>query len=386
MRVFTNSDVRKYSNLLNLLNRGLDHEIPNEYVITINGGGHDGIPHFKLLENAIERTYVIWVRGTDFTDPNDIYINIRTTPVNFYQGQCHGGYHFAGISMIGEVQPHIRDRNFNRIVCIGHSLGGAVASVIATIFQKGGYNRFINNIRRRFVRGIYALVYGTPPTFSIDICRETRNFITNIILRNDIVPKLGHLFDSLARFQARIVTHFFYYIHGIYNLPNERELRENLNEIMERGIQTNRIPGNVIILDAERRNIVQGENQRIIVNRFDYIGIFYHVFKKYYDAVVMLIQNINNRYIEENIDNGIQPEPHQERRFINYLGILKFALNPELYVMEKIANYLLQRNMDQENEVQRQQNRIAELHDENNARALANILLYIFTPRINIVY
>lgn len=310
---------------------------------------------------------------------------MRSTPVDFYQGKCHGGYHFGGISLIGEIQPHINNRYFNRIVCLGHSLGGAVASVIATIFQKGGYNLFINSIRGRFPRGIYALVYGTPPIFSLDISRETRNFITNIILRNDIVPKLGGLFDSLARFQARIVTHLLYYFHGVYNVPNEIELRGNLNEIIRRGIQTSRIPGNVIILDAERRNVAQGDNQRIICHRIEYIGIFSHVFSKYYNAIFLLIRDANNVYIEENIEYAHEPQYHYGNRLFELLVPIVLAFDMK-QVLIPYAFYLFSRRYLIHDEIdERQLNEIAQLNNEIQARGLVNIMMQMIGARVNII-
>ena len=235
--MYTNREILEFENLLNTLNERRNANLPNGYQIVRSGGGHDGIPHFKLLINTRKRLYVIWVRGTDFTDVNDILINIRTTPIDFYEGQCHRGYYFSACNIIELIQNDMIDRNINRIVCLGHSLGGAVASVIATILQKGDHEHImnINNFRERFVNdgGISALVFGTPPTFSANISTESRNYITNFILIKDIVPKLGQTFNSLSRFQIRLVTMLFYQNHAIYNPQREQELIRH-NEVIMR--------------------------------------------------------------------------------------------------------------------------------------------------------
>lgn len=315
--MYTNREILEFENLLNTLNERRNANLPNGYQIVRSGGGHDGIPHFKLLINTRKRLYVIWVRGTDFTDVNDILINIRTTPIDFYEGQCHRGYYFSACNIIELIQNDMIDRNINRIVCLGHSLGGAVASVIATILQKGDHEHImnINNFRERFVNdgGISALVFGTPPTFSANISTESRNYITNFILIKDIVPKLGQTFNSLSRFQIRLVTMLFYQNHAIYNPQREQELIRHNEVIMRQGMQTNRLPGNVISLDPSRREIQQAPNIRPINGYLEYLGVFHHIFVKYHDAIIILIVDNNELFnvVNVDMDNNVQ----QNRRY-----------------------------------------------------------------------
>lgn len=69
--MFTNNEIEEYSDLLQNLNQKSE-TLPLCYDSLLKGGGKDGIPHFQLLINRSKETYVIWVRGTDFTDVNDI--------------------------------------------------------------------------------------------------------------------------------------------------------------------------------------------------------------------------------------------------------------------------------------------------------------------------
>ncbi|KAK8839696.1 hypothetical protein M9Y10_031400 [Tritrichomonas musculus] len=305
--MYTNREIHEFENLLYTLNDN-NANLPNEYHILGTGGGTDGIPHFKLLINYTKQLYVIWVRGTDFTDVNDILINIRTTPIDFYEGQCHRGYYFSARIIIELIRNDMTNTRINRIVCLGHSLGGAVASVIATILQKGDHEhiRNINNFRERFVNdgGISALVFGTPPTFSANISTESRNYITNFILIKDIVPKLGQVYDSLSRFQIRLVTMLFYQNHAINNPQRERELLRHNQVIMRQGLQTNRLPGSVISLDLSRREIRQASNTRLINSYLDYIGVFHHILSKYHNAIIILIVDNNELFNVANINFG----------------------------------------------------------------------------------
>lgn len=206
--MFTNIEIEEYSNLLNILKQPNEQNLPPGYNLIAFGGGKDGVPHFKLLINQDIQTYVIWVRGTDFTDINDIKINKQAKLISFYQGECHSGYFIGAYNIIYLILKYLNDEHINKIVCLGHSLGGAVSSIIATILKKGDFGpvQNIGNIQQKFHNRIRALTFGTPPTFSESISEETNEFITNIVFKGDVVPKLGILFEALSIFQRRKVT------------------------------------------------------------------------------------------------------------------------------------------------------------------------------------
>ena len=101
----------------------------------MKGGGSGGVPDFKLLKDN-EESLIIWAHGTKFSEPNYILINILIKPVKFYFGQCHQRSLYSALSILNLINEKLLQFNINKIVCMGHSLGGAVASVIATILKK----------------------------------------------------------------------------------------------------------------------------------------------------------------------------------------------------------------------------------------------------------
>lgn len=277
--MFTNKDVLHYSFLLQVLNDENDELLPTEYQLIMTKGGKDGIPHYRLLYNTTTNTYLIWVRGTDFADPNDILINLRTKPIEFYGGCCHNGYFLSANEIIFQTIEYLDDEKVNKIVCIGHSLGGAVCSIIVMILN---FFDFKNLKKLRGNNRINGLIFGTPPTFSLDICKVSRKFITNVVLKKDIVPKLGGLFNSLHHFQIQKVTDFF---RKLGALKNDRSVGDRSGN--EKYFRADFLPGNVVVIDHESENVViqNGSNHSMINNLCDVVGVFHHSYAKYFAAI-----------------------------------------------------------------------------------------------------
>ncbi|KAK8847832.1 hypothetical protein M9Y10_018864 [Tritrichomonas musculus] len=295
--MFTNKEVRHYTQLLQILNQETNNQLPNGYSLVLKGGGKDGIPHFKLLFNSMSNIYVIWVRGTNFIDPNDVLINMRTRPILFYSGCCHNGYFIAANEIINLISGKLIIENATKIICLGHSLGGAVSSIIATILHKFNfeYNKTIQKVKSK--NGIFAIIFGTPPTFSANICIETRKFITNIILKKDIVPKLGGMFTSLMHFQNKKVTNSLYQNNRIQNKQKNESISNN-NE----NLNADYLPGKVFVIDNIENNflIQDGQNKTEIKKYSDCLGIFHHSFNNYYNIIIKNIPNDDNIfYVQE---------------------------------------------------------------------------------------
>lgn len=303
--MFTNKEVKDYSDLLHSLNQKENTHLLDRYHLAIEAGGYGGIPHFKLLEDSTAEAYIIWVRGTDFKDPNDILINIQTTPIKFYNGFCHRGYFFAGYAITLIIRQYLLHGQYNKIICLGHSLGGAVSSVVTTILQKGsqGPIRYVNRLQHKFQQGgIRALIFGTPPLFSVNISIETQDYISNIILTDDIVPKLGGLFNSLTKLQLRIVTILMYDRGSLIFEGGRQQLIDYYFSYFQRVINTDQLPGNIIFLDPSKGRAEPATNKRNIENNLELIGIFHHVYNNYYEAMQMITQmDDNDLFIEENI-------------------------------------------------------------------------------------
>lgn len=286
--MFTNKEVIKYTDLLNSLNKEENHQLPNLYQIIIEGGGHDGIPHFKLLEEESAETYIIWIRGTNFSDPNDILINIRATPIFFYGELCHRGYFFAAYAIIIMLRRYLIHGRFNKIVCLGHSLGGAVASIITTIIRKGNQGPicYASRLRQKFPGDSFrCLVFGTPPIFSLNMSLETKNYVTNVIIADDIVPKLGGLFNSLSKLQLRIVSMTMYDQNAVnFLMHSNSPLFEYFHSIFNRKLNADKLPGNVVLLHIGSDSGGFAFNSILSLN-----GLQHHKFESYSSAVKQLV-------------------------------------------------------------------------------------------------
>jgi surfactin synthase thioesterase subunit len=67
-----------------------------------------------------------------------------------------------------------------KIVFTGHSLGGSVASIAATILRC-----------ERGRKQVIAICFGTLPTMSEELSNETQSFITTFILNRDPISKMN---------------------------------------------------------------------------------------------------------------------------------------------------------------------------------------------------
>lgn len=298
--MFTNKEVLEYSSLLQNLNQQDGRPLPNGYAIIVSGGGKDGIPHYCLLENNETHEYVLWVRGTDFTDMNDLHINMQTAPIKFYDGTCHKGYLNAAIKIIDEIRDHLNNPEIVKFLSMGHSLGGAVSSVIVAMFNKGDYpNQFMNldPIKEKFVNGIRGLVFGTPPTFSPKISEETCKYITNIVLKKDVIPKLGQMFNSMSKLQLRIVSLIFSQINGTNKYPNKKLVMKDYHILSGKNFLPDQLPGNVIVVHSKGKKFVNGKNTRIIHKTTDWFGIVQHFFSNYHHVILSSVPENNDEFI-----------------------------------------------------------------------------------------
>lgn len=293
--MFPSAEIIEYTELLHELNQNNSRI---NYTLILEGGGTDGIPHFKLLKNLILGVYVIWVRGTRLSDYNDAWINIQASAMNFYNGTCHKGYLLGALGVLNQIRGSLNDNQINKIVCLGHSLGGAVSSVIATIIHRGddangtitGMGYFQNIL---IPNGIKGIVFGTPPVFSDVICNYSRNFVTNIILKKDIIPKLSDSFDALRILQNKIVSYLMFNANAIRHQPSINN-QDNL--------KPNKLSGQVIVIDTKSHLIYQGPNLSNILHYTDLLGFFHHQMIYYHDQILLITptnytQNLNNGII-----------------------------------------------------------------------------------------
>jgi len=120
-------------------------------------------------------THII-IRGTEFNDIKDIWTNIQIKFKKTTNGKIHTGFEKAALDIHKLIYKKIKNTKINKLVISGHSLGGAIALLLATKLKK-------------YKPTVYT--FGAP-----NICnKEFRNNHRDIITHNfkncgDPIPRL----------------------------------------------------------------------------------------------------------------------------------------------------------------------------------------------------
>lgn len=185
--IFTADEIKEYATVIYLLNDDDNPSVMDGYqVIDTRINNSDDIvliPTYYVLRK--NKTLFIWIRGTRVDFINDIMISAKSDVVNYMNGIIHEGYYNGAVAII-QQQKQILEQKWDRIICLGHSLGGVSAQIMATLL------RFDHKIDNAF-----ALTFASPPSCSNVISDLTRAFIYSFVFDDDPVPKLGPLFREL---------------------------------------------------------------------------------------------------------------------------------------------------------------------------------------------
>jgi hypothetical protein len=132
--------------------------------------------HPKFIAVFHSSDIYITIRGSaDFGDLATVFDGM---PVPFMSRHLvHEGAMKAARWILDECKDLICSYT-GKIVFTGHSLGGAVASIAATILRyERGYKQ------------VMAICFGTFPTMSKELANDTRSFITTFVLNRDPISK-----------------------------------------------------------------------------------------------------------------------------------------------------------------------------------------------------
>ncbi|OHS96777.1 lipase [Tritrichomonas foetus] len=147
---------------------------PNERVIT-RGGGQTFKPYFYAAKNGND--LVISVRGA--AEPGDFMIVLDFTRVDFAGGKAHKGVLESARWIIEQCRKYI-DECTGRIICCGHSLGGATSAMITAVL-----------VLEEHKQNVFAVSMAPFPILTQDLCQQLENNISSFAFRNDIVPRLS---------------------------------------------------------------------------------------------------------------------------------------------------------------------------------------------------
>jgi len=156
-------------------------------------------PAWWLCRDLQSDAVVIAIRGT--FSPGDIVSDAFARQVQYRNHIVHEGVLASARWLHGKVRPkleQLRDQNGGtllKVVVTGHSLGGAVAALLAWMLRDEDGDR-----------GCFAaqcFVYGAPLVVDWDLSQKMQRFVVGIIHHMDMIPRTGHksledLRDSVA--------------------------------------------------------------------------------------------------------------------------------------------------------------------------------------------
>jgi pimeloyl-ACP methyl ester carboxylesterase len=147
---------------------------PLERVVTI-GGGATFMPYFYAVRGGDD--LFICIRGAE--EPADFLLVLDFEGEDFAGGRAHRGCLRAARWIIAQCR-HFIDQCRGRVICCGHSLGGASAGMVTAVLalEEG----------RRDVIGVCLAPF---PIVSADLARRLEPHATAFVHQNDVVPRLS---------------------------------------------------------------------------------------------------------------------------------------------------------------------------------------------------
>ncbi|KAL6527687.1 hypothetical protein OROMI_029498 [Orobanche minor] len=149
----------------------------------------------KLVILGIRGTHTVYDLITDIISSGHEEITYEGYSTHF--GTAEAARWFLNHEM-GTIRKCLEKHKGFRLRLVGHSLGGATASLLAI------------NLRRNSIKElgfspdiISAVGYATPPCVSKELAESCSNFVTTVVMQDDMVPRLSAA--SLTRLRNEIV-------------------------------------------------------------------------------------------------------------------------------------------------------------------------------------
>ncbi|PWA38067.1 alpha/beta-Hydrolases superfamily protein [Artemisia annua] len=137
----------------------------------------------RLVIFGIRGTHTVSDLITDIVSSSDGEVNFEGYSTHF--GAAEAARWFL-THEIGTVKKYLEKHEGFRLRLVGHSLGGAIASMLAIMLRKKtseelGFSPEI----------ITAVGYGTPPCVSRDLAEHCSDYVTTVCMQDDIIPRLS---------------------------------------------------------------------------------------------------------------------------------------------------------------------------------------------------
>lgn len=137
----------------------------------------------KLVIFGIRGTHTVYDLITDIVSSSDVEVNFEGYSTHF--GTAEAARWFL-THEIGTIKKCLEKHEGFRLRLVGHSLGGAIASMLAIMLRKKSRDElgFSPEI-------VTAVGYGTPPCVSRDLAESCSDYVTTICMQDDIIPRLS---------------------------------------------------------------------------------------------------------------------------------------------------------------------------------------------------
>ncbi|AEC10121.1 alpha/beta-Hydrolases superfamily protein [Arabidopsis thaliana] len=159
-------------------------------------GYYIGVDHRrKLVVFGIRGTHTIYDLITDIVSSSDEEVTFEGYSTHF--GTAEAARWFLNHEL-QTIRRCLAKYEGYKLRLVGHSLGGAIASLMAIMLKKMpreelGFDAEI----------ISAVGYATPPCVSKELAENCSEFVTTIVMQDDIIPRLSAA--SLARLRNEIL-------------------------------------------------------------------------------------------------------------------------------------------------------------------------------------
>ncbi|KAK5813396.1 uncharacterized protein LOC108467565 [Gossypium arboreum] len=152
-------------------------------------------PRKKLVIFGIRGTHTVYDLITDIVTSSDGQVTFEGYSTHF--GTAEAARWFLHHE-IGTIRQCLEKYEGFRLRLVGHSLGAATASLLAIMLRKRSKKElgFSPDV-------VSAVGYATPPCVSKELAETCSDFVTTIVMQDDIVPRLSAA--SLARLRNEIL-------------------------------------------------------------------------------------------------------------------------------------------------------------------------------------
>ena len=155
--------------------------ISDDDVLDAETVAHPFKPVWWVCRDRESSAIVVSIRGT--FSMSDVLSDVLATQVLHKEHMMHEGVLASALWVFNRVAPllqrHVASTESGKIIITGHSLGGAVAAVLAWL------------LRDEAGIPVRAFVFGVPKVIDQALARKMEKFVTGIIHAKDMIPMLS---------------------------------------------------------------------------------------------------------------------------------------------------------------------------------------------------